>query len=247
MLKEDDVLLILHKDPWFRPSKSEKKKKILDDDGNEIEVAVSYYHEITNGGQILIRVSNHDTWLKTWLKRATDPSKSLQNLSVVFSDKPVKTDLLTEPVKITDKDGKTIYKHLYFVVEQYAYQMATLSKNDFLTFIKKLKTLGSDKVFKDPFKKKPTKRATRNVLTPQTMGREDIPPTNNPVHPRQTIVANNKDFEVDAEGNLIKEMNRYIERMIDESVRRALKERSMNESVGRSFRRVLREHLTRNR
>ena len=40
-----------------------------------------------------------------------------------------------------------------------------------------------------------------------------------------------------------------VKRMIDESVRRALKERRnhrLNEAVGRSLRRVLREHLTRN-
>ena len=130
MITTDEVLLILHKDPWFRPSESEYKKKILDDNGNEIEVATSYYHDTNNFEQILIRVSNHGTWLKTWVKRKRDPSQSLQNLSVIFSNEPVKTESFTEPVRVQDEYGNISERYLYFVVEQYVYRMENLSKND---------------------------------------------------------------------------------------------------------------------
>lgn len=205
MITKDEVLLILHNDKWFRPSESENKEKIVDGNGNEIEVATSYYHDTQSGGQILIRVSNHGTWLNTWIKRKKDPSQSLQNLSVIFSNEPVVKKSFTEPTEYVDNNGNIDYRYQYFVVEQYTYRMDNLSKTDFISFIKKLKVLDGNKVFTDPFKKKPNKRATRNVLTPQTMSGEDIPPTNNPVNPRQTIVANNKDYEVDAEGNIIKD------------------------------------------
>ena len=72
--------------------------------------------------------------------------------------------MITEPVKYTDKEGKVALRYLYFVVEQYVYKMENLSKNDFIKFIKKLKLLNSDKVFKDPFKKKPNKREKRIIF-----------------------------------------------------------------------------------
>jgi hypothetical protein len=57
MISENDVLLILHSDDWFSPSKSEKTKIVTNKDGNVLEVAESYYHNL-DGGQIIIRVSN---------------------------------------------------------------------------------------------------------------------------------------------------------------------------------------------
>ena len=113
---------------------------------------------------IIIRVSEHGTSLNTWIRRRTDPSQSLQNLSVIFSNEPVSSKMITEPVKYTDKEGKVALRYLYFVVEQYVYKMENLSKNDFIKFIKKLKLLNSDKVFKDPFKKKPNKREKRIIF-----------------------------------------------------------------------------------
>ena len=58
MISENDVLLILHSDDWFSPSKSEKTKIVTNKDGNVLEVAESYYHNLDGGGQIIIRVSN---------------------------------------------------------------------------------------------------------------------------------------------------------------------------------------------
>ena len=205
MITKDEVLLILLNDPWFSPSKSEEKIAITNKDGNVIEVPKSYYHTYDSGDLIIIRISEHGTSLNTWIKRKTDPSESLQNLSVVFSNEPVSSRTITEPVRIQDKFGNIFERYLYFVIEQYVYRMENMSTKDFTKFIKRIKSLDGNKVFTDPFKKKPKKRARRNVLTPQTMDGKDIPSTNNPVNPRQAIVANNKDYEVDAEGNVIKD------------------------------------------
>ena len=46
MISENDVLLILHNDDWFTPSKSEKKKTVTNKDGNVLEVAESCYHNL---------------------------------------------------------------------------------------------------------------------------------------------------------------------------------------------------------
>ena len=222
MITERDVLLILYNDPWFTPSGSVKKKTIIDENGKTIEVPESYYRKIKGGEQILIRVSNHGTSLNTWVKRKADPSKSLQNLTVVFSNEPVSSKRVIEPIEIEDTDGNVVEKNLYFVVEQYVYRMENLSKNDFLKFLKKLKMLDNNKVFTDPFKKKPKKKAARTVLIPRTTDEKEVPPTNNPVHPRQTIVANNKDYEVDADGNLIKETKRWLNQIVKEVIYEAL-------------------------
>lgn len=225
MITENDVLLILNNDPWFRPSNSENKKRIIDANGNQIDVAESYYHNTTDGTQISIRVSNHGTSLNTWVKRRTDPSQSLQNLSVVFSNEPISSKVMTEPVRTQDESGNIIERDLYFVVEQYVYKMDNLSKRDFTKFIKRLKTLDSNTVFRDPFKKKASKRAARTVLTPQTSSGENIPPTNNPIHSRQSAVVRNKDHEVDAQGNVIKDgMERKINNIVVETIYRYLRE-----------------------
>ena len=214
MISENDVLLILHNDDWFTPSKSEKKKTVTDKDGNVLEVAESYYHNLDGGGQIIIRVSNHGTSLRTWVKRRKNPSESLQNLSVVFSNEPVTSEVITEPFEQENESGEVVLRNLYFVVEQYVYRMDKLSISDFTKFINRVKSLDENKVFTDPFKKKPQKRALRKVLTPQTEDGEDVPPSNNAVHPRQTIVAQNREQEVDAEGNLIKETRMLIEQIV---------------------------------
>ena len=123
--------------------------------------------------------------------------------------------------------------------------MENLSINDFMKFLKRIKSLDKDKVFTDPFKKKPSKKAKRNVLTPQNKDGEDIPSTNNPINPRQAIVVQNKDFEVDADGKLIKEINKHIERMVKESILKMLEEernRRLEEIVGKSLHQIINEY-----
>ena len=231
MITENDVLLILHNDTWFAPSQSDIKKKIVDENGNQIEVAESYYHTSNDGSQIIIRVSNHGTSLNTWVKRRNDPSKSLQNLSVVFSNGPVSSEVKTEPIKMQDENGNTVQRYLYFVVEQYAYRMDRISKADFLKFIEIVKSLDSNNVFQDPFKKKPSKKAARTVLIPKTIDGGDVPPSNNPIHPRQDAVVRNRKHEIDAEGNIVKDSReRWMGHVISEVINQYLKDNLVYES-----------------
>lgn len=212
MIQEGQILLYLCNDNWFRPSKSLTKKKIHDSNGNIIEVAQSYYHNFADGSQILIRVSEHGTSLQTWVKRRFSPTMSLQNLSVVFSDKPITSNVETETVEDYDATGNIIKKYVYFVVEQYAYNTQTLSMNDLKKIITKIKHLGKNTVFRDPLRKKVSKFATRKVLTPKDMHGNKISPSTNQVNLRQTIVANNPENEIDANGNIIKDSKQYRRR-----------------------------------
>lgn len=56
----------------------------------DTKIPLLYYHKIKNANDaILIRISNYDTYLNTWILRIdNDPDKSLQNLSIVFNDGP---------------------------------------------------------------------------------------------------------------------------------------------------------------
>ncbi len=206
MITENDILLALSTDSWFSPSRSKKKKIIKDKDGKEQIVAKSYYHVTPGGVRVRIRVSDHGTKLETWIKRGPNPAMSLQNLSVVFSDLPINYSLNTAGQIVgTDEKGNPIKKYTYFVVEQYLYLPCNISMNDFKRIINKIKTISSSIVFNDPLYKEPKKRASRTVLTPNDEEGEAVPQSTNPVHPRQTIVANNKEKEIDANGNIITE------------------------------------------
>lgn len=209
MLTKEQILIYLNNDSWFTPSRSNEKYKIQIGDNTTIEVAKSYYHIFDEIGQIVIRVSEHGTYLNTWVKHKDDPTISLQNLSVVFTNTPVEYSTKIEPREIEKEDGSITTEYIYFVVEQYVYRLDNLNEKDFKTVIKQIKTLSNSKVFRDPLKKKPSKVASRTVLTPTDLNNKPIPPTKNSIHSRQTIVANNKDKEIDAKGNIIPESKRY--------------------------------------
>ena len=222
-MTKNDILILLNTDKWFRPGKGKNTIEMIDSDGNKVNVSRSYYHIYNNGDQMWLRVSEHGTYLKTWLKRIIDPTKSLQNLSIIFSDEPVSSDLKTEKELVIGNDGRQKEVYTYFVVEQYWYHINNLSKNDFKVFTKKLKSLGNDNVFTDPLKKKSSKRASRSVLEPQKEDGTVILPSTNPVHPRQTAVANNKDYEIDAGGNIIeKRLFVIIDNIITEEINKLL-------------------------
>lgn len=208
-MTKEQILIYLNNDSWFTPSKSNEKYKIQIGDNTTIEVAKSYYHIFDEIGQIVIRVSEHGTYLNTWVKHKDDPTISLQNLSVVFTNTPVEYSTKIEPREIEKEDGSITTEYIYFVVEQYVYRLDNLNEKDFKTVIKQIKTLSNSKVFRDPLKKKPSKVASRTVLTPTDLNNRPIPPTKNSIHSRQTIVANNKDKEIDAKGNIIPESKRY--------------------------------------
>lgn len=211
MITKDEILEYLISDNWFRPSKSPKKIKIRLKNGNELEVPKSYYHDSADG-RIMLRVSEHGTYLDTWLKKyrqtrrngnskgASDPAASLQNLSVIFADSPIKYKTGTEPYY--DKNGNEFYR--YFVVEQYQYPLSKIDIKDFKKIISTLKSIENNGVFNDPLYKQTTKRANRTVLTPRDRNNDkQIPPTTNTVNPRQSAVVNNITKEVDKDGNVL--------------------------------------------
>lgn len=68
MLTKEQILLFLHTDSWFIPSKSDNKETITDNDGNAVEVSKSDYHRINDNCKIQIRVSDHGTYMDTWVK-----------------------------------------------------------------------------------------------------------------------------------------------------------------------------------
>lgn len=237
MITQDEILLHLYRDAWFEPSESYELTEIQDESGNTISVPKSYYHHYENLGDIVVRVSEHGTFLKTWIEHEPDVNLNLQNLSVVFSNGPVETNLKTLPQKAVDSEGKVITRYTYFVVEQYVYRLDNLSYNDFLKVINQVKRLSADKVFSDPLMKKPDKKANRTVLEPDDEDGKPIPQNTNPIHPRQKAVASNKDFEVDEKGNIIKELksNKYMKKTINEA--------QLRDIVKESVRRILKETI----
>lgn len=206
MVSENQISLYLYRDNWFTPSKSPFKKDVVDENGKKITVPKSYYRNISDDFQILIRVSDHGTHLRTWLGRTDAPENSVQNLSLIFSDLPVSSGIKTYPRVIDiDDDGKAITGYTFFVVEQYIYHNSNLSFSNFKKVINVLKGINPSSVFHDPFRKKPNKKANRTVLKPTDENGDYLPSTTNTVHPRQKIVADNPDYEIDAEGNIITE------------------------------------------
>lgn len=222
MVNRDEILRCLNNDEWFTPNNSGIKATIKDVDGKDMQVPESYYHKYENNGQILIRVSDHGTYLRTWIGRKSNPADSLQNLSVVFSQEPVtfSRKLLS---RRSDRTGENTNKDIFFVVEQYEYNINKISAKDFLKIIKKIKNLELYGVFNDPLKKKPSKKANRRVITPSDENDNDIPRSNNPVHARQMTVVNNPEREVDANNNIIEaRFQELIQKCIDGYLRRVL-------------------------
>lgn len=233
MVREDDILLILHNNPWFTPSKSEDKRvltdaqgnPIIDEDGNQIESPLSYYHICSNGNQITIRVSNHGTALNTWVKHPPDPSLQLQNVSVVFSDGAVSSERKTEEQYTLDSTGKRVKTYKYFVVEQFVYRIQNQSPKSIEKVIKSLEKLdpigGTDDTtpseFKDPLRKNKSKKATVQILTPLDSDGKEIDPSTNPVNPRQTRIVNDGPNE-----STIRLTKQDIRQLVLESVRRIL-------------------------
>jgi hypothetical protein len=197
MISRDFILLYLSRDKWFQPSRTYNQTTVQDDNGNEITVAKSYYHDYGNWG-IMIRVSEHGTYLQNWAKRLKDPSENLQNLSIVFCDKPTQSNTETKP-RIT-KGGKS-KEYTYFATEQYEYRIDKLNESDFNKIINSLKNLNGD-VFIDPLRKTPSKRATFHVFTPSDENGNKIPQSTN-CNSRQIMVANNPDKYVDKNGNVV--------------------------------------------
>lgn len=226
MTKEEkklyQILNYLSQDEFFRPGinvndqniDSDKIIELPDPNSNDtIKFSKSYYGEIQGYGKIRIRVSEHGTYLDNWFRSNRNPHKSLQNVSIVISDKISTYSRSINRRYIRDEFGNRIFGYLFFVVEQYRYPFKNISFDDFKKIIRKLKNLNNPEinqygVFTDPFKNNPSKRASRTILTPTDEDDNDlpIPSTPNRIHPRQLSVVNNQYFEIDKDGNVINEM-----------------------------------------
>lgn len=232
MVREDDILYMLHNNPWFKPSKNGETKTltdaagnpILDENGIQVEAALSYYHICNNGNQITIRVSNHGTALQTWVKHQPDPALLLQNLSVVFSNGPVSSQRKTEAVDVLDSEGNKVKQHKYFVVEQYVYRIDKQTPKSIEKVIKSLEQLDpstSQKYvpteFKDPLRKQKSKKANVQILTPQDEDGNEVPSSNNPINSRQSDVVKKKQNE-----EIVRITESDLKRMVMETIRRLL-------------------------
>ena len=238
MIREDEILLMLYNDSWFRPNKSVYKKPltdkqgnpILDKNGKQLEVPQSYYKTLKNGTTVIIRISNHGTDLDTWVKHNPDPTQSLQNASIVFSNELKDPELTTYPYTYKDANNKYVTGYRYFVVEEFSYNIKNYDLKGIQRVIQSIKDLeiyddNSQPVFADPYENNSKKRAGIRVLTPQDEYHRDIPSTNNPVHPRQTQVAQDNKIQKEScnkrskawvtENEIIQMIKESVEQIID--------------------------------
>lgn len=232
MVTEDEILQILSQEPLLSPSESPHKKPIVDRDGSpvldsngkQLELPTSYYCSFTNGTQLIIRASNHGTDLDTWVRHNPDPTISLQNVSIVFSNKKSEPELKTEPHEYIDENGNTVKGYRYFVVEEFSYDISNFMKKDVKRIISQLKRLSefdanSEPVFKDPFKEKPKKRATPEILKPQDKDGKPIPKTTNKVSDRQSKLEESREMNTK-----VKLSESQLRKIIRESLIRVLQE-----------------------
>lgn len=222
MVTQSEILNCLSNDEWFRPSKTPSIRL-----ENGEMVSPSYYHIIDGIGKIIIRVSNHATYLQTWFNNNNKPELSLQNLSVIFTEMPTTFKRQIQPKIDKDEKGNNIEKYSYFVIEQYEYRIDKINIKDFNKIINTLKKLESQGVFNDPLRKRPNVKANRRVLTPLDKNGNELSPTLNRIHSRQVSVDTNKDYEIDKDGNIIKDNKKY-NHFINIIVENVIKKLKMN-------------------
>ena len=171
----------IRNDEDFSPaSGSELIQYVLN--GKTIRAHTSYYKQLLTGDNILIRAAEHGTSISRWLKRKNNPQKSLQNVSIVFSE--------TTPSSNTDTDVDT-----FFIVEQYYYIVHSITKKDVDRIISQIKKIqngeDAEKVFVDPLKNNARKKAGVQILRPYKDGKPTDVPTSG-VNQRQLDIVNGK-------------------------------------------------------
>lgn len=175
---------------------------VYDLSGTTISAHTSYYRQLLTGDKVLIRASEHGTALERWIP--DNPQTSLQNVSIVFTE--------TTP---TAGSNLTASTDTFFIVEQYYYIVHSINESDVDKIIRKIKMVqsakGAAKVFIDPFKKNPKKKAGVQILRPYKDGKP-IPPPDNGVNQRQIDILNGK----------IKLDEQDIKRMVQECLRTLL-------------------------
>lgn len=148
--------------------------------GVTVSAHSSYYRHLLTGNVVHIRASEHGTSLERWLRN--NPQNALQNVSIVFSD--------VAPTAGTNVSRNTVS---FFIVEQYYYILRSITNADVDKILEKVKAIQStddaEKVFIDPFKNNPKKRAGVQILQPHK-DNIPIPIPQTGVNQRQLDIAN---------------------------------------------------------
>ncbi len=172
--------------------------------GTSVSAHTSYYRQLLTGDNVLIRAAEHGTALSTWVGKNRYPQTSLQNVSIVFTE--------TAP---TAGSSLTASTDTFFIVEQYYYILRSINNSDVDKIIKQIKLIQStddaEKVFIDPFKNNPKKKAGVQILRPYKDGKPIEPPETG-VNQRQLDVLNGK----------IKLDETDLRRMVCECIKRLL-------------------------
>lgn len=192
---------VLRNDKDFAPADG-SKIVVYDLSGTTISAHTSYYRQLLTGDKVLIRASEHGTALERWIP--DNPQTSLQNVSIVFTE--------TAP---TAGSNLTASTDTFFIVEQYYYILRSINNSDVDKIIKQIKLIQStddaEKVFIDPFKNNPKKKAGVQILRPYKDGKPIEPPETG-VNQRQLDVLNGK----------IKLDEADLRRMVCECIKRLL-------------------------
>lgn len=155
------------------------------------EKPVSYYkiYNIPQGQGLKrqLRVSNHGTFLRTWLSREYDPTNAI-NISIVFTKEGVPTnDCLIDPQTLTkfvdcnlcltqqSKEGNVCKPRIIkeigqkkrpFFVEQFVYNCQNLEDDDFEIIMNAIKYASINGTYIDPFEKNEEKKSIYTRLYP---------------------------------------------------------------------------------
>lgn len=119
----------------------------------------SFYrtYQVEGGKFLQLRVSNHGTYLCTWIEKDYDPSLALSNISIVFTE-----DGKCESNTAVDMGDK---KRSYKVI-QYIYNCAVLDNNDILRINNRMYDIITNRGYIDPLSDNETKKAKVYTLEP---------------------------------------------------------------------------------
>jgi len=140
---------------------------------NKDENYDSYYKEYTGRGgkKSYFRISNHITYLWTWVKHGRALSRS-NNICVTFVDKEEKPTIENTScdMNIYKKDDKG-KKHIVgaigeFEVKQYLYNVPNLNRQDIININLEIGNFFTSGKFTDPLVDIPQKRANGYILKP---------------------------------------------------------------------------------
>ena len=156
----------------------------------------SFYrtYQVEGGKFLQLRVSNHGTYLCTWIEKDYDPSLALSNISIVFTE-----DGKCESNTAVDMGDK---KRSYKVI-QYIYNCAVLDNNDILRINNRMYDIITNRGYIDPLSDNKTKKAKVYTLEPNQKPQlltQPIQENNKQIHTNKNMKINESQLR-----NIIKE------------------------------------------